>query len=69
MATIGQDIAQIRQAVYGEEVREAIADGIENCYKRIQQIPYSTSDPTAAGSALEALIPAISNRDIDSLFT
>ena len=33
MATIEQDLAQIRQAVYGEEVREAIADGIEQCYQ------------------------------------
>ena len=32
MATIAQDVAQIRQAVYGKDVREAIADGIEKCY-------------------------------------
>lgn len=32
MATIDQDIAQIRQAIYGKDVREAIADGIEQCY-------------------------------------
>ncbi len=32
MPTIEQDIAQIRQAVYGREVREAIADGIEKGY-------------------------------------
>lgn len=29
MATIDQDVAQIRQAIYGKDVREAIADGIE----------------------------------------
>lgn len=32
MATIIQDVYQIRHAVYGREVREAIADGIEQCY-------------------------------------
>ena len=68
MASINQDILAIRQAVYGKDVREAIADGINNCYQRIQKIPYSTSNPTAAGSVLEALIPAISNSEIDSLF-
>lgn len=36
---IEQDIAQIRTAIYGKEVREAIADGIERCY----------SESTAAG--------------------
>ena len=33
MATIEQDIASIRTAVYGQEVREAIADGIEKCHE------------------------------------
>lgn len=33
MATIEQDVAAIRTAVYGKDVREAIADGIENCYR------------------------------------
>lgn len=33
MATIQQDLAAIRAAVYGKDVREAIADGIEKCYE------------------------------------
>ena len=32
MPTVQQDVAAIRTAVYGRDVREAIADGIEHCY-------------------------------------
>lgn len=32
MATIDQDIEHIRHAIYGRDVREAIADGLEHCY-------------------------------------
>lgn len=32
MPTITQDLAAIRKAIYGQEVRESIADGIEKCY-------------------------------------
>lgn len=32
MATIAQDLQKIRTASYGEEVREAIIDGLEHCY-------------------------------------
>lgn len=32
MATIDQDLAAIRTAILGKDVREAIADGIEHCY-------------------------------------
>lgn len=32
MSSIEQDLSQIRHAIYGREVREAIADGIEQCY-------------------------------------
>ena len=35
MATIEQDINAIRHAVYGRDVREAIADGIEICHSDI----------------------------------
>lgn len=37
MATIQQDLAAIRRAVYGKDVREAIADGIENCYDATEE--------------------------------
>lgn len=33
MPTIQQDLTAIRNAVYGKDVREAIADGIEHCYE------------------------------------
>lgn len=41
MATIEQDVAQIRQAIYGKDVREAIADGIE---KIGQSVEYSVKN-------------------------
>lgn len=34
MATIQQDLRAIRNAVYGKDVREAIADGIDIAYKK-----------------------------------
>lgn len=33
MATIAQIVEQIRHAVYGKDVRENIAQGIEKCYE------------------------------------
>lgn len=36
MPSIEQDLRQIRKAVYGREVREAIADGIEKCYQDVE---------------------------------
>lgn len=35
MPTIVQCLRAIRQAVYGRDVREAIAEGIENCYSDV----------------------------------
>ena len=35
MSTVAQDVQQIREAIYGREVREAIADGIEHCYSDV----------------------------------
>lgn len=35
MAGIANDVKQIRQALYGREVREAIAHGIEQCYSDV----------------------------------
>ena len=37
MPTVAQDVAAIRTAVYGRDVREAIADGIENCYSDVSR--------------------------------
>lgn len=44
MATIAQIVAQIRTAIYGKDVRENIAQGIEKCY----------SDVTAAETLADA---------------
>ena len=38
MATIAQIVEQIRHAVYGKDVRENIAEGIEKCYEETAQI-------------------------------
>ena len=38
MAGIVNDVEQIRQALYGREVREAIAHGIEQCFAEMQEV-------------------------------
>lgn len=38
MATISQIVENIRHAVYGKDVRENIALGIEKCYDETAQI-------------------------------
>lgn len=38
MAEIANDVKQIRQALYGREVREAIAHGIEQCVEKVKII-------------------------------
>ena len=60
MSTIEHDLAQIRQAVYGREVREAIADGIEHCYDDV-----STSTTLADGAAERANTAAARSEDIN----
>ena len=35
MATISQIVAQIRTAIFGKDVRENIAQGIEQCYDEL----------------------------------
>lgn len=37
MAGIENDVQQIRQALYGRDVREAIAHGIEQCFAEMQE--------------------------------
>lgn len=45
--TVAEDIAQIRTAIYGREVRESIAHGLEQCYSD------TTSGKTTADAAAE----------------
>ena len=47
MATIAQILLQIRQAIFGKDVRESIAQGIEKCYTDVQ------AGVTTADSAAE----------------
>lgn len=49
MSTIAEDVRQIRGAIYGREVREAIADGIEHCYSDVSS--GVTTANTAASTA------------------
>lgn len=37
MATLDQDVAAIREAVYGREIREAIADGLLRCKDEVDK--------------------------------
>ena len=50
MPSVQQDVAQIRTAVYGKDVREAIANGIEHCYYDADHSIIAASD--AASDAL-----------------
>lgn len=49
MSAISQDLAKIQSAIYGEEVRGAIHDAIEQCYSDV-------SNPTLQTEAIEAAI-------------
>lgn len=55
MAGIANDVKQIRQALYGREVREAIAHGIEQCYSDV------TAGKTVADTAAAAANTATQN--------
>ena len=55
MGTIEQDLAAIRTAVYGKDVREAIADGIENCYNETSQSGYSQLNTRVTSLEQDAL--------------
>ena len=55
MAGIANDVKQIRQALYGREVREAIAHGIEQCYSDV------TASKTVADTAAAAANTATQN--------
>ena len=55
MSAISQDVSQIRSAVYGKDVREAIADGIEQCYTDVSSgVTMANTAATAANTAAAA---------------
>ena len=58
---VANDVAAIRTAVYGRDVREAIADGIEHCYFDISTAKTLADDATEAASqaAIDASTAAI----------
>ena len=58
MATVAQDVAAIRNAVYGGDVREAIADGIEKCYTNVSSAK-TIADPSI--TTMQGLISDVSD--------
>lgn len=62
MPSIEQDLLHIRKAVYGREVREAIADGIEQCYTDVEEavehatntVRYDTAQSLTAAQKAQA---------------
>ena len=54
MATFDQNITAIRQAQYGYEVRDAIAEGLTQCHNSLD---YTESDTTNVGKKIEILFP------------
>ena len=54
MADVFENVAYIRQAKYGEQVRTAIADSIEQCY----------ADATAGPNSLASIIKGLTNGGI-----
>lgn len=54
MATFDQNIIAIRQAQYGYEVRDAIAEGLTQCHNSLN---YTESDTTNVGKKIEILFP------------
>ncbi|MBO6270832.1 MAG: metallophosphoesterase [Clostridium sp.] len=53
MSTVAQDVQQIREAIYGREIREAIADGIEHCYSDVSS-GVTTANTAAAAADVAA---------------
>lgn len=50
MATIAQIVAQIRTAVFGKDVRENIAQGIEKCYDDVEDLVLVQADQPPVSS-------------------
>lgn len=54
MATFDQNVTAIKQAQYGYEVRDAIAEGLQQCHNSLD---YTESDTTNVGKKIEILFP------------
>ena len=54
MATFDQNITAIKQAQYGYEVRDAIAEGLQQCHNSLD---YTESDTTNVGKKIEIFLP------------
>lgn len=54
MATFDQNVTAIKQAQYGYEVRDAIAEGLQQCHNSLD---YTESDTTNNGKKIEILFP------------
>lgn len=54
MATFDQNITAIKQAQYGYEVRDAIAEGLQQCHNSLD---YTESDTSGAGKKIEIFLP------------
>ena len=59
MATFDQNITAIKQAQYGYEVRDAIAEGLEQCYNKpsYRTLEYEESDTSGVGKKIEIFLP------------
>ena len=59
MATFDQNITTIRQAQYGYEVRDAIAEGLTQCYNKplYRTLEYEESDTAGVGKKIEIFLP------------
>lgn len=54
MATFDQNVTAIKQAQYGYEVRDAIAEGLQQCHNSLD---YTESDTTNDGKKIEISFP------------
>lgn len=59
MATFDQNVTAIKQAQYGYEVRDAIAEGLTQCYNKplYRTLEYEESDTPGAGKKIEIFLP------------
>ena len=59
MATFDQNITAIKQAQYGYEVRDAIAEGLTECYNKplYRTLEYEESDTSGVGKKIEIFLP------------
>lgn len=60
MATFDQNITAIKQAQYGYEVRDAIAEGLNQCYYNkplYRTLEYEESDTAGVGKKIEIFLP------------